>query len=132
MPHKPMNRAALVASAKADHRALEGRVKIQLESWGKRAPVGPGLLAAGGLGAIGRDIARGDGPERGQVGEALARHTLLCHRPLKPSIAFWKPGSRGGANTGIIPNARHSRLMRPTLSANRWPPWNRGALSNCA
>ena len=26
---------------------------------------------------------------------------LLCHSPLKPSMAFWNPGSRGGANTGV-------------------------------
>ncbi len=38
----------------------------------------------------------------------------------------------GGANTGTTPSARHSLLIRPTVSANWCAPWKIVSLSNCA
>ena len=37
-------------------------------------------------------------------------------------MAFWNPGSRGGANTGMTCRARHRRLIRPTVSTNLMRP----------
>ena len=43
--------------------------------------------------------------------------SLLWARQVScPAMAFWKPGSRGGASTGVMPSAKHSRTTT-TLKA---------------
>src|SRR5512135_3714137 len=47
-------------------------------------------------------------------------------------MAAWKPGSRGGTNTGTTPRPRHNRLTRPTTSGWVCGPWKIVSLSNWA
>ena len=58
--------------------------------------------------------------------------TLACHRPLKPSMAAWKPVSRGGTKTGTTPQLRQVRATRPMVSGWICGPWKMGPLSNWA
>jgi hypothetical protein len=58
--------------------------------------------------------------------------TLACHRPLKPSMAAWKPVSRGGTKTGTTPRLRQTRATRPMVSGWICGPSKSGSLSNCA
>src|SRR3972149_5199196 len=56
--------------------------------------------------------------------------TLACQRPLKFSMAAWKPVSRGGAKTGIRFKERQRRMTRPRESGCWWAPWKTVSLSN--
>ena len=56
-----------------------------------------------------------------------------CQRPLKPSIAFCIPCSRGGAKTGTTPRLK-LELDDGTdrIRLRRVVTWKRVSLSNCA
>lgn len=110
--------ALVVTATQVDHRSLERDVEVELKLYGERSAVGCGFSPGSGFAAVSGNVTCGDGQQTGEVGAMVALPDLVYQRALKPSMAFWKPCSRGGANTGITFRLRHSRLTRPTVSAN--------------
>src|SRR5205823_6563824 len=100
-----MNLAGFITSAHEDYRSFEWGVEIELELLGERSAVWGAVSTRCGLAAVSADVALGDRHQGLAVGQWWRCQTLACHKPLKPSMAFWKPGSRGGANTGMTFNA---------------------------
>ena len=122
----------LGAATHEDHGAGQWSAQVESEAIREAAPLGSGLATNSGFGAVGDDVARRDILQGRQVAEVMALPDLGLPKGVEALDSILEPRRARGANTGTTRKAKHSRLTRPTVSANWCAPWKIVSLSNWA
>ena len=114
--------AVLTAAAQEDHGAFERGAEVECEAFGEAAPLGCEFSPGGGFVTIGCDVTVGGARQSFDIGEVVASPDLALPQRIEAFDGILETRLARWGEHWDNPSARHSLLIRPTVSGARCVP----------